>query len=681
MAWMIGVDVGGTFTDFFAFDDATDRVVLHKVPSTPSNPARAMIDGLAELSRIYGIDLAAITRLSHGTTIATNALIQRRGGKVALIVTEGFRDLIEIGRQIRPRVFDLQADYPMPLVPRELRYEAPERVTSDGSALRPLATAAVDRLVEAIGKAKPDACAVCLLFSFVNPQHERQLKDGLAKAFPDMYLSISSEVQPEFREYERLSTTVLNAYLQPVLARYLGDLAVGMAVAAPQASLGINQSSGGLMSIEQARRFPIRTALSGPAAGAVGAIHMARLSGIPDFIGLDMGGTSADVCLVRDFQAGTTFNKWIEGFPARLPSVDINAVGAGGGSIGWFDRDGLLKVGPHSAGAVPGPACYGRGGKEATVSDANLVLGRLSPRGLLGGGMALDTALARDAISPLAKRLGFTIERTAHGMLGIVVANMVRAIRAVSVERGHDPRKFVLLPFGGAGPLHSTDVARSLGIRRSLVPFAPGILCAQGLIVSNLRETFVRTAVTPLRRERMGDVAARIAELVRDATAWFNGERIERANQHCEVVLDVRFVGQNFELPISLGSTEPMPDPDAICRMFFAEHERAYGFHNPSDPVEVVNFRLVATGRLKQPSAQPALAAAGAGPMPADRRNVWFEPSGSIETPVYDRAPMAPGHVIQGPAVIEQLDATTLLFPGDRATVDAHLNLNVELAA
>ena len=324
-----------------------------------------------------------------------------------------------------------------------------------------------------------------------------------------MYLSISSAVQPEFREYERLSTAVLNAYLQPVMDRYLGEFADGLAKAAPKAALGINQSSGGLMSVARARHMPIRTALSGPAAGAVGAIHMARLSGLPDVVSLDMGGTSADVALIRGYTAGTTFNKWIEGYPARIASLDINAVGAGGGSIAWFDRDGLMKVGPQSAGAQPGPACYGRGGQEATVTDANLVLGRLSPRGLLGGGMALDEALARKAIAPLAERLGFSVERTAHGMLGIVVANMVRAIRAVSVERGHDPRNFALLPFGGAGPLHATDVAKSLGIRRSLVPFAPGILCAQGLIVSDLRETFVRTAVT--RAERCADGGRRYA--------------------------------------------------------------------------------------------------------------------------------------------------------------------------
>jgi len=681
MAWMIGVDVGGTFTDFFAFDDADDRIVLHKVASTPGNPAQAVIAGLREVSERHGIDLSAITRLSHGTTVATNALIQRRGGKVALVVTEGFRDLIEIGRQIRPHVFSLQDDYPAPLVPRELRFEAAERITADGSAIKALSPDTLPALVKAIGDARPDACAVCLLFSFLNPAHEAMIRDALSAAYPDLYLSISSEVQPEFREYERLSTTVLNAYLQPVIDRYLGDFAKCVAEAAPKAALGINQSSGGLMSIERARHVPIRTALSGPAAGAVGAIHMARLSGVPDVISLDMGGTSADVALMRNYTAGTTFNKWIEGYPARLASLDIYAVGAGGGSIAWFDRDGLMKVGPQSAGAQPGPACYGRGGQEATVTDANLVLGRLSPKGLLGGGMALDEGLARNAIAPLSERLGFTVERTAHGMLGIVVANMVRAIRAVSVERGHDPRAFALLPFGGAGPLHATDVAKSLGIRRCLVPFAPGILCAQGLIVSDLRETFVRTAVTPLSDARMGDVHARIGELKAQADAWFDAERVERADRGIDIVLDARYVGQNFELAIGLGNAEPLADAVDIAQRFFAEHERAYGFHNPADRIEIVNFRLIAAGKLRQPATRASEPRQSGAPEAGSRRKVWFEAEKAEDTPVYDRATLMPGDTIAGPAVIEQLDSTTLLFPGDRATADPYLNLLVEISA
>ena len=681
MPWMIGVDVGGTFTDFFAFDDTADRIVLHKVASTPTNPAHAVLVGLKQLAEHHGIDLDTVTRLSHGTTVATNALIQRRGGKVALVVTEGFRDLIEIGRQIRPHVFSLQDDYPAPLVPRELRFEAAERITADGRAVRALDSSELPELVKKVGDAKPDACAVCLLFSFLNPAHEAMIGDALRAAFPGMYLSTSSEVQPEFREYERLSTTVLNAYLQPVIDRYLGDLATGLAQAAPKAALGINQSSGGLMSVDRARHGPIRTALSGPAAVVVGAIHMARLSGLPDVISLDMGGTSADVALIRNHEAGITFNKWIEGYPARLASLDINAVGAGGGSIAWFDRDGLMKVGPQSAGAQPGPACYGRGGTEATVTDANLVLGRLSPKGLLGGDMALDESLARKAIAPLAERIGFSIEHTAHGMLGIVVANMVRAIRAVSVERGHDPRAFALLPFGGAGPLHATDVARSLGIRRSLVPLAPGILCAQGLIVSDLREAFVRTAVTPLSDTCMADVAARIGELKAQAGAWFDTEGVEKDSRVTDIVLDARYVGQNFELAIGLGQADPLPAVGAIRQRFFAEHERAYGFHNPADAVEIVNFRLIAVGKLRQPAARPGESRKGGKAAAVSRRDVWFAADAAQDTPVYDRATLMPGDIIAGPAVIEQLDSTTLLFPGDSATVDPYLNLVVEMSA
>ena len=680
MAWVIGVDVGGTFTDFFAFDDASGAIRLYKTPSTPDDPARAVLSGLHDFARRDGIDIAALTRLSHGTTVGTNALIQRRGGRVGLVVTEGFRDLIEIGRQIRPRIFDLQADYPEPLVPRELRFEAAERVAADGSAVRPLSQVSLDALQAEIGGGKLAACAVCLLFSFRNPSHERAIRNRLAAAFPELYLSISSEVQPEFREYERLSTTVLNAYLQPVMARYLGDLGKGVAQAAPRAAVGINQSSGGLMSIERAQRFPVRTALSGPAAGVVGAIEMARLSGVPDAISLDMGGTSADVSLIRNYQAGTAFGKWIEGYPARLPALDINAVGAGGGSIAWFERDGLMKVGPQSAGADPGPACYGRGGAEATVTDANLVLGRLSPDGLLGGDMALRVDLARDAIRPHAERLGFTVERTAHGMLGIVVANMVRAIRAVSIERGYDPRGCALLPFGGAGPLHATDVARSLGIRRCLVPLAPGILCAQGLIVSDLRETFVRTAALPLAPETMPAIAALRQELAAEADAWFAAERVPVGERHAEIVLDLRYVGQNFEIPVALAEAGEDLAAEAIRARFFAEHERAYGFHNPHDPVELVNLRLTAIGRLARPESRPAERRSEGAVAPASRRPVWFAADAPLDTPIYRRTGLRAGDVVTGPAVIEQLDATSLLFPGDRATVDPFLNLAVELA-
>ncbi|MBI1778831.1 MAG: hydantoinase/oxoprolinase family protein [Proteobacteria bacterium] len=679
MAWVIGVDVGGTFTDFYAFDDASGTVHLHKIPSTPANPADAVLDGISQLCRTKGIRAVDIARLSHGTTVGTNTLIQHRGGKVALVTTEGFRDLIEIGRQIRPRMFDFQADHPIPLVPRERRFEAGERMTADGKALRALDAAGVQGVVDRVAAAGADACAVCLIFAFLNPAHERLIAAALAKALPSLYISISSEVQPEFREYERLSTTVLNAYLQPVMARYLGDIEAGMRTLSPGAAIGINQSSGGLMSVERARRFPIRTALSGPAAGAVGAIHMARLSGIPDVISLDMGGTSADVALIRDYQAGTTFDRRIEGYPARLPSVDINAVGAGGGSIAWFDKDGLIKVGPMSAGAVPGPACYGKGGTSPTVTDANLVLGRLSPRGLLGGGMPMDEKASRAAIEPLAERLGFAVERTAHGIIGIVVANMVRAIRAVSVERGHDPRRFALLPFGGAGPLHATDVARSLGIPKMLVPLAPGILCAQGLIVSDLRESFVRTARTRLAESEAASIGTLVDDLRREAAIWFDAERIPPSERTARIVLDMRYVGQNFELAVPIEDAEALPDTESLKQRFFAEHERSYGFHNPEDPIEIINFRLIAFGRLPRPETRPEPASKRAAPKANHRRPVWFAADRPVETPVFERGRLEPGVALVGPAVIEQLDATTLLFPGDKLTVDPVRNLILEV--
>ena len=679
MSWSVGVDVGGTFTDFYGFDDATGESFVHKTPSSPEDPARAIVAGLTELTRARGAGLDVVTRLAHGTTVATNALLQRRGGTVALVTTEGFRDLIEIGRQIRPHMYDLQADHPAPLVPREARVTVAERVGADGAVRRPLTEHDVAAAVAAIRAIDAEATAVCLLFAFVNPEHERRLGAALEAALPERYVSLSCEVQPEFREYERLSTTVLNAYLQPVMARYLGALAERMRTAAPQVKLGINQSSGGLMSVERARRFPIRTALSGPAAGAVGALHVAGLAGRPNVITLDMGGTSADICLIRDGVAGTGFDRAVGGFPVRMPMIDINTIGAGGGSIAWFDRDGLMKVGPTSAGAVPGPACYGAGGTAATVTDANLVLGRLSPRGLLGGRMALDRDAAARAHEALAARLGFTLERTAHGLISIVVSNMVRAIRAVSVERGHDPRRFSLMPFGGAGALHATEVARALAIREIVVPPAPGILCAQGLIVSDLKEDFVRTARTALDAHAGPALLAQLTALRADAEAWFAAEAVAPAERAIAVSLDMRYVGQNFELSVELGTADPLPHPAALAAAFLAAHERSYGFANAQDPVEIVNFRLVARGRQRRP-APPRHPPASGAPAAVGRRAVWFDAAAATDTPIYERAALAPFHALTGPAVIEQLDATTLLFPGDRLAVDQALNLVIEIA-
>ena len=682
----VGVDVGGTFTDFHVLDEANGAVHTGKRPSTPDNPARAIVEGLQALADRNGLDLGRLDRLSHGTTVGTNALIQRRGGAVAMVTTRGFRDLLEIGRQTRPHMYSLTEDHPPPLVERRHRFEIAERMDAAGEAVVDLAGEAVAETVERVRASGADACAVCLLFAFRNPTHEHRVAAAIRSALPHVAVCTSFEVQPEFREYERFSTTVLNAYLQPVLGRYLSDLEGGLARVAPGASIGINQSSGGLMSPARARALPVRTALSGPAAGAVGAAHSAKRSGRRNVITLDMGGTSADVALIRDFEADISFERDVAGFSVRLPAVDIETVGAGGGSIAWFDRDGLLKVGPASAGADPGPACYGRGGERPTVTDANLVLGRLSSRGLLAGEMGLDQALSRAAFAPIADQLGFDVERTAHGVLGIVVANMVRAIRTVSVERGYDPRGFTLMPFGGAGPLHARDVARALGIREILVPAAPGILCAEGLIVSDLKEGFVASDRIPGDAAGLRRLAERVEALSERARAWFDAERVPAPSRRLELGVDARYVGQNFELVVPIGGGGgdardiPIPSPAHLRERFLEVHETAYGYANPHDAIEIVNVRLTARGRLAEEPVVTEPGDPGPAPGPFERRAVRFTAEAAVDCPVYHRESLRAGHALDGPAIVEQLDSTTPIFPGDRAIVDPAGSLVISVA-
>jgi N-methylhydantoinase A len=679
MPWVIGVDVGGTFTDLYAYDSETLRYRVHKLASTPAEPHRAILEGLSELCGTIGIRIDSVNRLEHGTTVATNTLIQKRGARVALVTTRNFRDLLEIQRQVRPHMYSFQQDYHAPLVPRELRLEVAERVTASGEVRVPLAITEVDEVIDRLRNSGVEAVAVCFLFSYLRPDHERTVRDRIATALPELFVSISSAVRPEFREFERLSTTVLNAYLQPVVTRYLDRLEKDLSSVGPKTAIGINSSRGGLMSVERARHFPIRTALSGPAAGVMGAMHVARLANRPNLITLDMGGTSADVCLIRDYVAGVAFSRTVAGFPVRLPTIDIETIGAGGGSIAWFERDGGLKVGPTSAGAVPGPACYGLGGEAATVTDANLLLGRLSSAGLVGGRMALDPAAARHALRAVAEQLGFSVERAAHGVLAIAVSNMVRSLRSVSVERGHDPRGFTLFAFGGAGPLHATDVARNLDIHEILVPPAPGILCAQGLVASDLVEDFVRTDRIRLEAGNEPRLRAHLAFLADQAEQWFAAEEVAPTDRFVEISFDMRYVGQNFELSVPIGSLE-MPSIEALHAEFFTAHERSYGYFNSADPVEIVNMRMAARGRLKfiEPPVLDQTASGAA--QAVGERPVWFSPDKPYLARRYARDELLPGHEIVGPAVIEQLDATTLVFPGDRAAVDGFGNLLIEVS-
>ena len=685
MTVWIGVDVGGTFTDLVAFDDASGRRLTHKLSSTPANPADAIVAGLEALVARGDVAAADIAQIAHGTTVGTNALIERKGARVALITTRGFRDVLEIARQKRPGHFDMYRDYPPPVVPRWRRFEVAERVLADGAVHVALADAEIERVVDEALASGAEAIAVALLFSYLNPEHERRIGAAIAAKAPNVHVSLSSAVHPEFREYERSSTTTLNAYLQPKMARYLGDLGARIAAGLGGADVVISQSTGGLMSLQAARRFPIRTALSGPAAGVLGAVEAARQAGLKNVVTFDVGGTSADVALLPGLEPAQSSDKEVGGLPVRLPSIDIATVGAGGGSVVHFDREGRLCVGPESAGAAPGPACYGRGGEWPTVTDANLILGRLSG-GLLDGTMRLDLDAARRAMTPIAERLGFTVEATAAGVLEIVVANMARVIRTVSVERGFDPREVALLAYGGAGPLHARAVAASLDIGTVVIPATPGLLCAGGLIVSALKEDLIRTVRARLAdAEAVPRLEAALAELDAVAAAWFEAERILPETRSVRVALDLRYVGQNFELDIVLSNAAPagpprVPPADMLRERFFEAHDRVYGFYNPDAPVEVVNCRLTASGHRHRLGAAPPPAAGGAWGKPIATRPVWFDPDAPVAAAVFRREALVPGQRFDGPAIVEQMDTTTVVFPGDAARVDDHGNLVVEIA-
>lgn len=677
--WVVGVDVGGTFTDFSAKNLRTGDMRIHKRPSTPDDPSRAVLHGLRELTDKHGIDPNSIQRFAHGTTVATNALLQRKGAKVALVTTKGFRDLVEIGRQVRPHIYDLQLDAPQPLAKRALRFEIDERMGPKGEVIRKLTDEAIDALVaEVRQRADIEAIAVCLLFSFINPEHEIRIATALRKALPNIFVSVSSEVQPEFREFERFSTALINAFLQPEVGRYMDRLKAEVATVAPNAEFGIFQSSGGLMSVERASHFPVRTALSGPAAGAVGAAGAGAKSEIGDIITLDIGGTSTDVCLIQGGRTAIASMRDISGFRIRLPMVDIHTVGAGGGSIAQLGPDGLMKVGPESAGAVPGPACYGRGGTLPTVSDANVILGRL-PMTLTGGDMKIDKALAVKAVEPLAAELKLGVERAALGIVGIVTSNMVRAIRAVTIEKGYDPRKFLLMPFGGAGGLHAADVARSLGIRRIIVPHAPGILCAEGLILADLQEDYVASCRSRVSDD-MSAARAAVAELAAAGEAWLKTEAEGALDTRLVLSLDMRYVGQNYELAVEVANTTgrpELPGAEALKQAFFDAYLRAYGHYDAQAPIEVVNVRLRALARLAQSGSTAAEPKARKADVPTT--DVWFDEDGAVKTPVYDRSELPVGTKIHGPAIITQLDSTTIVPPWASIHVDAALNMIMDI--
>ena len=678
----IGIDIGGTFTDFVLFDPKSGALQTFKRLSTPRDPAEAVLEGLASLNETWRVKreqagihssrsthhASPLPEIIHGSTVATNALLERKGAATAFVATAGFRDLLTIGRQNRSQLYDFFADRPEPLVPAERRFEVLERVDQHGHVVRPLDLAELAPLVKRLRQVGVESVAVCLLFSFANPAHEQQVGAALRQA--GLLVSLSSEILPEFREVERASTTAINAYVSPVLDRYLGRLAEHL----QGSDFRIMQSNGGSISAQQARREAVRSILSGPAGGAVGAFHVAQAAGFSRVLTFDMGGTSTDVALC-DGGIQVTSEGEIGGLPVRIPVIDIHTVGAGGGSIARVDVGGALRVGPLSAGADPGPACYGRGGDAPTVTDANLVLGRLPADHFLGGQMALDAAASEAALAQLADAAqlapapGLSLAQTAAlGVVQIANAHMERALRVISVARGHDPADFALLSFGGAGGLHACDLARALGVRTVIVPPGASTLSAFGMLVADVVKDYVQTVMLAgtvgyrEMREAMERMEARGVAAV--AAEGVSAERITLFPQ-----VDVRYRGQAYELAVPL-------TPD-FAATFHAEHQRVYSYSQPAAPLEIVNLRLRVVGAV----ARPVLPTVGPGDPDPSAATLGQRPvvlsTGLASISLYDGAALHPGHILLGPAIVVYKDTTVFLVEGDRAVVDRHFNLVV----
>ncbi|MEZ0394939.1 MAG: hydantoinase/oxoprolinase family protein [Anaerolineales bacterium] len=667
----IGIDIGGTFTDFVVYDPAAQTLHTFKLLSTPHDPAEAVLDGLQRILKAEPPPLspqpASITVI-HGSTVATNALLERKGAAAALVTTRGFGDILQIGRQNRPALYDLFADPPPPLIPAERRFEVDERVDSHGRILQPLDERQVEGWVAEIKRQKIESVAVCLLFSFLHPQHEQAI--GARLRAEGLLASLSSEILPEYREYERMSTTAVNAYVSPALDRYLRRLESDLP---PGVTLRVMQSNGGSISLGEARRFGVRCILSGPAGGVVGCAYVARTAAASTDVKLitfDMGGTSTDVALI-DGQPQITTEAVVGGCPIRVPLLDIHTIGAGGGSLARLDAGGALRVGPESAGADPGPACYGRGGDLPTVTDANLVLGRLQAEHFLGGAMPLDLRRARRALARLGAELGLSAEQAALGVVQVANAHMERALRVISVERGHDPRAFTLLSFGGAGGLHAADLARGLGIPRLLIPPLASTLSAFGMLAAEVIKDYTQTVMLP-GDTPITDLAARLEPLARRGRDELRAEGVAETDIRLEAFLDMRYRGQSYELIV--------PFSENVYADFHALHARQYGYAQENACLEVVNLRLRAVGRTDPPPL-PARPPASPDPSPAllEHRPVLFA-DGPHRTPLYRAERLQPGNQISGPAVIVRSDTTILLGPGDLATVDIYQNLQVEVA-
>ena len=675
----LGVDVGGTFTDVVGISEE-GKVYFAKTPSTPQDQSVGVMNGIRMLLDELGVQAGCVSAVAHGTTVATNTLLERNGAVTALITTEGFRDVLQIGRQSRPELYDLHARKPDPLIPRYLRREASERTDHTGMILVNLDTEALKTTVRELMEEGAQSIAICFLHSYANKENEIAALNIVKELDPDFPVSVSSEILPEFREFERMNTTVLNAYVQPRMRKYISQLRGRLDENGIDAPLTIMQSSGGMMTDQVAASRSVNTLLSGPAGGVLAAEFLTKITPYQNIITGDLGGTSFDVGVVQDGRIGITGEGVIEGFPVKFPHIDITTIGAGGGSIAWLDAGGALRVGPRSAGAVPGPVCYMKGGTEPAVTDAHAVLGRVGGQ-LLGGKMRLDVEAARKAMKEkLADRLGMTVEEVAEGILRVANANMVRAIRVMTVEKGIDPRKFVLLPYGGAGALHAADLARSLNIRTVVIPIAPGNFSAFGLLVAPIRYDEVCTYHKHERDVSFEKMEELFEELEEAARKEMHRDGVSEEEVGFERKVDIRYFGQAYELTIEMqGNRVDQAAWDRLAADFSAAHEQSYGF-SKNDPLELVNLRVSVVGKTDQTNLYAKGERGDRNVEPDEVRKVYF--SGKwMDTGVYKRDGLRAGDWFMGPAIIEETGATSVAGPGDRVTVDDRLNLIIEVAA
>jgi N-methylhydantoinase A len=694
----LGVDIGGTFTDAIVLVDTTGEFQIEKVPTTPSDLSVGFLDVTTRFLEAAGREPEDIGSLVHGTTVATNCIIEGKTARCGLLTTEGFRDILEIARQIKPEPFNIFFEKPRPLVPRHRCLEASERLDAEGRAVRALAPESVRAAAETFRREGVEAVAVCFLHSYINPSHERLAGEILERELPGIPIALSSEVCPAFREYLRASTTVVNAAIAPVVSTYLGRVEAKLRSRGLQGRLCVMQSHGGVCTFEVARRMPVRIIESGPAAGVTVAAYIGSLTGRRNVISLDIGGTTAKAGLIQDgtprvtqeFEvgakaAGRLLHAKATGYPIQSGVVDLVEVGAGGGSIGWVDPGGALRVGPQSAGAEPGPACYGRGGRHPTLTDANLILGRLNPDYFLGGKMRLSRDAADRAVNEhIAGPLNLAVTEAAFGMIEIANAHMIEALRLVSVQRGFDPREFALVAFGGAGALHANAIARELDIPEVIIPLSPGVSSALGLLLADIRHDFVRTYIRTSSRVDLDFVNRAFTAFEEEGRLLLTREGVPPDRQTFVRAIDMRMTGQSFELNVPVGSVPLHWEHVRSLESAFHElHERTYGHSSPGEPVEFVSLRLTARGIISKPRMSRSQPIDGSS-VPEARllkghRDVCFDlGNGSVPTPIYDRYKLMTEATIPGPAVLEEFDSTVLIHPGYRGTVDEFGSVHIE---